>query len=63
MMEEPKLAYNMYGGVGQTKNPSHALANPIAIPNAKYNDLTQSKMTSYSEFASWNHLDHECPYW
>lgn len=63
MMEEPKIAINVYGGLGQTKTPTQAATNPIAIPHAKYNDLTQSKMTSYSEFASWNHLDHECPYW
>lgn len=63
MMEEPKLAYNPYGGVGQTKNVNQMLTHPIAIPNAKYNDLTQSKMTSYSEFASWNHLDQISPYW
>lgn len=62
-MEEPKLAYNPYGGVGQTKNVNQMLTHPIAIPNAKYNDLTQSKMTSYSEFASWNHLDQISPYW
>lgn len=37
--------------------------NPISIPGGKYTDLTQSKMTSYSEFASWNHLDNESPYW
>lgn len=39
-----------------------APSNPITIPG-KYNDLTQSKMTSYSEFASWNHLDNAAPYW
>lgn len=38
---------------------------PAIISDAidKYNELTQSKMTSYSEFASWNHLDHVGPYW
>lgn len=45
------------------KYSSHIPTNPISIPNGKYNDLTQSKMTSYSEFASWNHLDHAGPYW
>ncbi|XP_055306003.1 protein phosphatase 1 regulatory subunit 3B [Sitodiplosis mosellana] len=63
-MEEQKInAINMYSGLShQSKSPT-AQTNPISIPAAKYNDLTQSKMTSYSEFASWNHLDHECPYW
>ncbi|XP_031631894.1 protein phosphatase 1 regulatory subunit 3B [Contarinia nasturtii] len=59
-MEEQKIGINLYGGM---KNGTPTYTNPISIPNAKYNDLTQSKMTSYSEFASWNHLDHECPYW
>lgn len=70
MMEEQKFTVNLYGGNGggvgvgdqQQKTPTKA-TNPIAIPNGKYNDLTQSKMTSYSEFASWNHLENECPYW
>lgn len=71
MMDDQKIAVNVYGvggtGAGDQplKNPTtQTPTNPIAIPNAKYNnDLTQSKMTSYSEFASWNHLDNECPYW
>ena len=75
MMDDQKFAVNLHGvsnGVAsdQQQKNSTTIANavppttnPIAIPNAKYNDLTQSKMTSYSEFASWNHLDNECPYW
>lgn len=59
--EEQKIGINLQGGQNQTKPQTPT--NPIAIPNGKYNDLTQSKMTSYSEFASWNHLDRECPYW
>lgn len=71
MMEHQKFAIGGGGGGGvgdqQPKIPNTqtktSATNPIAIPNGKYNDLTQSKMTSYSEFASWNHLDNECPYW
>lgn len=37
-------------------------SNPMAIPQ-KYSDLTQAKMTAWSEFASWNHLENNCPYW
>lgn len=39
-----------------------ASTNPITIPQ-KYSDLTQAKLTSWSEFASWNHLENTCPYW
>lgn len=74
MMDDQKFTVNLYGGslggIGdqqqqqqQQQKNSTKTTNPIAIPNGKYNDLTQSKMTSYSEFASWNHLDNECPYW
>lgn len=35
---------------------------PIGIPS-KYADLTQAKVASWSEFASWNHLENNCPYW
>lgn len=69
MMEEQKFTVNLYGvnavsgGDQQQKISKTTPTNPIAIPNGKYNDLTQSKMTSYSEFASWNHLENECPYW
>lgn len=71
MMEDQKFAVNLYAGGGgdqqkaaiQPVKAATPPTNPIAIPNGKYNDLTQSKMTSYSEFASWNHLDNECPYW
>lgn len=47
------------------KYQSAVPSNPMAIPSyIKYNnELTQSKMTTYSEFASWNHLDHVGPYW
>lgn len=69
MMDDQKFTINLHGvsaGAGgdqQQKNSTTTTTNPIAIPNGKYNDLTQSKMTSYSEFASWNHLENECPYW
>lgn len=64
MDESQKFPVNLYGGAADQKNSTTTKStNPIAIPNGKYNDLTQSKMTSYSEFASWNHLDNECPYW
>lgn len=45
-----------------TNNKYSSQTNPMSIPG-KYHDLTQSKMTSYSEFASWNHLDNAAPYW
>lgn len=35
---------------------------PIGIPT-KYVDLTQAKIASWSEFASWNHLENSGPYW
>lgn len=70
MSDDQKFGVNLHGVGGgdqqkypQTKLSATTTTNPIAIPNGKYNDLTQSKMTSYSEFASWNHLDNECPYW
>lgn len=36
-------------------------SSPIAIP--RYQDATQAKVTSWSEFAAWNHLENNCPYW
>lgn len=39
-----------------------AASNPIAIQQ-KYSDSMQAKMSSLSEFASWNHLENNCPYW
>lgn len=38
------------------------VSSPIGIPN-KYSDLTQAKMNSWSEFASWTHLENTSPYW
>lgn len=34
-----------------------------AITLSKYSDVGQAKVTSWSEFASWNHLENTCPYW
>lgn len=34
-------------------------STPIAIPK----NITQAKIGSWSEFASWNHLENNCPYW
>lgn len=56
------LMDNKINGTANDKYPA-IISNAMAIPGYKYNELTQSKMTSYSEFASWNHLDHVGPYW
>lgn len=44
------------------KTKSTTTTQPISIPQ-KYSDLSQAKMTAWSEFASWNHLENNCPYW
>lgn len=31
--------------------------------DTKYADLTHTKVTSWSEFASWSHLENTTPYW
>lgn len=43
-------------------NATATASSPISIPQ-KYADLSQAKMNSWSEFASWNHLENTCPYW
>lgn len=37
-------------------------SSPITIPN-KYSSYTQTKINPYSEFASWNQVNNEHPYW
>lgn len=36
-------------------------SSPMSIK--KYSDVTQAKVSPWSEFASWNHLENNCPYW
>lgn len=62
-MQQHKAGFNYNNSVPQ--KATDTTTPPISIPNNKYHDLTQSKMTSYSEFASWNHLDNQSagPYW
>lgn len=42
-------------------NGVNALTNQLAI--IKCNDALQAKLESWSEFASWTHLDNHNPYW
>lgn len=49
--------------INNTINTNTNSTNSITIQ--KCPDLTQTtaKITSWSEFASWNQLENNCPYW
>lgn len=38
-------------------------SEPMPIPSRRYNDALHAKMDSWSEFASWTHLNNDSPYW
>lgn len=46
----------------QTKQNCQNTNNNSSI-DAKYADLSNAKVTSWSEFASWSHLENTTPYW
>ena len=44
-------------------NDKNPILDKISRNGTKYTDAVQMKIDSWSEFASWNHLDNSSPYW
>lgn len=48
------------------KSSGHHHSDPMPIPShqaRRFLDATSAKLDSWSEFASWNHLTNDSPYW
>ncbi|XP_065171092.1 protein phosphatase 1 regulatory subunit 3B-like [Atheta coriaria] len=58
---------NNFGGnykiVKNKVTSRHLASEPQIIPTSKTRDIFNTKVDSWSEFASWNHLDVSSPYW
>lgn len=62
MTNYPDPAFDVLKQLNKSNGTTTTGTSPIPIPT-KYADITQAKISTWSEFASWNHLENNSPYW